>query len=524
MALRADLTHVRVMSDPSNMTPELFPDPLRRQPDWLSPDLPDTLAERIHPLNHKPLNDAARYVLCWLQQALRADENPLIELALRLGNRLDLPVLVYHGISQSYPHASDRLHWMLLGGSREVAQGCAARGIRMISHVVRPGHIHRGLVYELAQDAALVICEDHPTFVASWQSRNFAEGTDRAVLGVDAARLVPYRRLAAGLKTTPAFRKASGSLRDRYLLGVEPVEPNRPPYDGPLPFAPDNMIAASDAQLKALIADCDIDHSLPIATAHPPSRETALRRVHDFCAQQLARYKWTRNNPAALGAGSELSPYLHFGMIAPWEVAQAVHSADIHAAARWNYLDELLTWREWFHYQALHMPAFELFDGLPERPRQSLLDHAGDVRETVYSLDDLIHGRTDDETWNAAQRQWLVSGYMHNNLRMYWGKRVIGWTPDPVTAWNVACYINDRLSLDGRDPATYGNMRWCFGAAKPAYREQPVYGWVAPKSDRALRKRDGVAAWLERWAGADHPQLSVPHDWPDAPRPGLDAS
>ncbi len=489
-------------------------------PDWLPSELPDTLADRIHPMNDNPVAQDARYVLCWLQQALRADENPLIELALHLANDLGLPVLVYHGMSQSYPHASDRLHWMLLGGSREVAQGCAARGIRMVSHVVRPGHIHRGLVYALAEDAALVVCEDHPTFVASWQSRNFAAKTDHAVLGVDAARLVPYRRLPDGLKTTPAFRKASGALRERYLGGVEPVEPAHPPYGGPLPFVPDALEGATDAQLHDLMAECEIDHSLPVSDEHPPSRETALRRVHDFCARQLARYKWTRNNPAAVGAGSELSPYLHFGMIAPWEVARDVHGADVHAAARWKYLDELLTWREWFHYQALHMPDFELFDGLPKRPRASLLDHADDPRDTVYGLDAMLHGRTDDETWNAAQRQWLVTGYMHNNLRMYWGKKIIGWTPDPKTAWNVACYINDRLSLDGRDPATYGNMRWCFGAAKPAYREQPVYGWVAPKSDRALRKRDGVPEWLSIWANAEHARLRVPNDWPEAPRPG----
>ena len=478
------------------------------------------LLDRIHPLNAASLRGQGAYVLCWLQQALRGEQNPLIDVALRLANARGVPVLVYHGMSQSYPHASDRLHWMLLGGSRDVARACAARGIRMLSHVVRPGHIEKGLVYRLAEKAVAVVCEDHPTFVASWQSRSLADGTDCAVWAVDAARLVPYRTLPNGLRTTPAFRKASGERRERYLPGLDPVTPAHAPYDGPLPFTPDSLEGASDDRLRDLLAECEIDHSLPVCEAHPPERAVALARMRDFVERHLARYKWTRNNPAAPGSGSELSPYLHFGMIAPWEVAQAVHAAEVHSAARWKFLDEMLTWREYFHYQALHMPAFETFDGLPDRPRESLLGHAGDPRDTLYNLDELLHGRTGDETWNAAQRQWMRDGYMHNNLRMYWGKKIIGWTPDPETAWNVACYINDRISLDGRDPATYGNMRWCFGAAKPAYREQSVYGWVAPKSDRALRKRTGAPEWLQEMAGADVPRIAVPNGWPDAPRTG----
>ena len=489
----------------------------------LPDDLPQTLQARIHPLNDRPLRDGqsgASFVLCWVQQALRAEQNPLIELAIRIGNACGLPVLVYHGMSQRYPLASDRLHWMLLGGSRDVARGCAARGLRMVSHVVRPGHVEKGLVYRLASQAAAVVCEDHPTFVASWQSRALAAGADVAVLGVDAARLVPYRTLPTGLRTTPAFRKASGERRDGFLAGVQPVEPECPPFDGELGFVPDSLAGASDSELAALMAECEIDHSLPVCEAHPPSRHIALERMHAFVDDHLARYKWTRNNPAESGSGSELSPYLHFGFLAPWEIAQAVHAADVHSAARWKFLDEMLTWREWFHYQALHLPAFELFEGLPERPRRSLVEHAGDPRPALYNLDELLHGRTQDETWNAAQRQWMREGYMHNNLRMYWGKKIIAWTPDPQTAWNTACYINDRISLDGRDPATYGNMRWCFGAAKPAYREQDVYGWVAPKSDRALRKRKGASEWLAAMAAADVPRVAVPNAWPDAPRPG----
>ena len=104
---------------------------------------------------------------------------------------------------------------------------------------------------------------------------------------------------------------------------------------------------------------------------------------------------------------------------------------------------------------------------------------------------------------------------MHNNLRMYWGKQIIKWTRDPETAWKTACYLNDRLALDGRDPATYGNMKWVFGMSKPAWKEQPIYGWVPLKSDRAIRKRDGATQWLTDWATKDTVQIDVPKGPPE---------
>ena len=46
-----------------------------------------------------------------------------------------------------------------------------------------------------------------------------------------------------------------------------------------------------------------------------------------------------------------------------------------------------------------------------------------------------------------------------------------------------------------------------FGGGKRGYRELPVYGWVEPRSDGALRKRPGVAAWLEREARREEFEL-----------------
>ena len=450
-------------------------------------------------------------MLCWLQQSLRAYDNPVIDAAINLANDMDLPVVVYHGVRQDYPHASNRLHYFLLGGSKDLQLGCEKRGLRCVSYIQTPDNLIKGLVYKLATDATAVFVEDHPTFVASWQSISFSRKSDRCVIAVDAARLVPTRVLPAGLNTTPAFRAVNKVLREEYANVERDLRPKVPKYNDNLGFENTDLRLSDDAGLLDLISQCEIDHTVWQCPQFPPERDEALTRMARFISDDLPRYKWTRNNPATDGSGSKLSPYLHFGLLGPRELYEAVQAADVHSAAKWKFLDEAITWREWFHYQAAHNDQFEVFDGLPERAKTTLIDHAADERAELFDLNDLLHGRTSDPVWNAAQKQWLTTGYMHNNLRMYWGKKLIAWTRNPVDAWNTACYINDRLSLDGRDPATYGNMQWCFGKAKPVYREINVYGLVAPKSSAALLKRDGVRDWIDEMNSLTVPDISVPN-------------
>lgn len=44
---------------------------------------------------------------------------------------------------------------------------------------------------------------------------------------------------------------------------------------------------------------------------------------------------------------------------------------------------------------------------------------------------------------------------MHGFMRMYWAKKVLEWTRTPDEALRIAIYLNDRFSLDGRDPNGY---------------------------------------------------------------------
>ena len=477
----------------------------------------DALDLRTRKLTDRYIISRGRdYVLCWLMQALRAEENPVIDAAIALGNERGLPVVVVHTLDHTYPYASHRLHRFILEASRELETGVEARGLRFVRVVRQPGEPPTvDVVAALAERAGAVLVDDVPTFVTHEYAGRLAEALDRAVLAVDACCAVPMNAFDTHLKTTKAFRAAHTQLRDEHIALDLGQQPQAARYDGDL----DAEHTTLPDDLDELIRQCDVDLSVPPAPGWSGARSAALDRLATAVADVVPRYKWTRNNPALEDeATAQISPWMHFGVLSPREVARAVLDAeaagDLHPAARWKFLDELLTWREVYHHRCRWEPGWHRWDGLPAWARETLTDHADDPRPHLYSLDQLAHGETDDETWNAAQKQFACDGWMNNNLRMYWGRQLVKWRPDPRDAFAATCYLNDRFSLDGRDASTYGGIRSGFGEVRP-WKERPVYGTVAGKTSGALMKRDGVPRWLAEQAAREVPfRADVPSDPP----------
>ncbi|MGU3391372.1 deoxyribodipyrimidine photo-lyase [Sphingomonas sp. M1A8_2b] len=469
-------------------------------------------ASRVRVLNDRLLPGTGRYVLCWLQQALRAYDNPVIDAAIRLGNARRLPVLVYHGVRENYPYASDRLHHFILGASLDIAEGCRERGLTCVRHIDREGQREKGLVYRLAADAAAIMLEDQPTFVARWQSERVAARVNVPVFAVNAACLVPPAVIGNDVRGRTAFLRLHEPARVDWAAWDEEVA-DAEPYAAALPFTPDR---SEKADLATLIANLDIDHSLPVSALHPAGRVAAEARLVRLVEDVLPGYASARNDATRTDGASGLSPYLHFGVLGPREIMAAVQGAQAGSQHKRKFADELLGWREWFHYQARGLAAPERYDRVAGWAVDTLERHASDPRPEQETLAAMLTGSTRDETWNACQRQFLAKGWMHNNLRMYWGKRIIAMTPSPQAAWATACYLNDRLSLDGRDPSTYGNIAAMF-AGSPADRERPVYGRVATRGDGSTRHREGGAEWLASAVSKRSPRVSIPAEVPVDP-------
>ena len=91
-------------------------------------------------------------------------------------------------------------------------------------------------------------------------------------------------------------------------------------------------------------------------------------------------------------------------------------------------------------------------------------------------------------------------GWMHNYLRMYWGKKILEWTPSAADAYQIAVSLNDRYELDGRDPNGYAGIAWCIGGKhdRPWAPRRPVYGMIRYMSYTSTSRKFDSGAYIAK--------------------------
>jgi photolyase PhrII len=459
-------------------------------PPSLGIPLPAPLAERTRALGSAGLRGAGEFVLYWLRTAQRGHQNPALEAGLAAAAALDRPLLVYQGLSERTPFANLRQHRFILEGARDLALELAERGIAYALHVERPGQRGRVLA-DLARRAALLVSEDFPLApLSTWAARL---ARDNPLWLVDTACVVPMRLFGRRFERAFDFRRASERLRRERLVpwSLEQT-PRHAPFAGDLGFEPVDVIAAD---LEALCAAAEIDAAVaPVPGLRGGSR-AGYARWQAFLERGLAHYAERRNDALQDGT-SRLSPYLHFGMVSPLRIA--VEAAQSGRRGADKFLDELLIWRELAWNFCFHTPDVDSLTALPEWARRTLAEHAADPRAR---LDDerLERGQSGDALWDAAQAALLLRGELHNNLRMTWGKALLGWSRDAQEALRRSIDLNHRYALDGRDPSSYGGLLWCLGQFdRPFPPERPIGGLLRARPTHEHAERLDAAALRER--------------------------
>lgn len=265
-----------------------------------------------------------------------------------------------------------------------------------------------------------------------------------------------------------------------------------------------------------ILGDLPLDSSVPPGALRGGTTE-ARARLKRFLGSGLERYQDDRNHPD-LEVNSGLSPYLHFGNISSHEVFTEV-SADAGwtplrlsdrtdgARAGWwgmgpgaeAFLDQLVTWRELGFNMAWQRMDHTEYESLPDWAQKTLAEHEGDPRPHLYSYEEFREARTHDPLWNAAQRQLLQEGIIHNYLRMLWGKKILEWSPSPREALRTMIDLNDRFALDGRDPNSYSGIFWCLGRYDRGWTERPVFGKIRSMSSARTRKKVTLEGYLRRF-------------------------
>lgn len=164
------------------------------------------------------------------------------------------------------------------------------------------------------------------------------------------------------------------------------------------------------------------------------------------------------------------------------------------------YLEELLVRRELSMNFVFHNERYDSYPCLPMWARTTLKDRSGDRRPYLYSRQELEACGTHDPYWNAAMREMVVTGKMHNYMRMYWGKKIIEWAPSPQAAFRVMLELNNKYFLDARDPVSYANVAWCFGLHDRPWGRRPIFGTVRYMGAAGLERKFHVDEYVRRTA------------------------
>lgn len=485
--------------------------------------------------------------------ARRLEDNFGLQQACWWANELDLPLLIFEPLRAGYPWASDRLHAFALEGMAEHRKAAAEAGVTYYPYVEPAPGAGKGLLARLADDAAVVVTDDYPTFFLPRMVAAAAEAIDCRFEAVDSNGLMPMRATATVYPTAYAFRRylqkslvphlAAMPLRHPLaVLGSERRTGSgaddivkaaghtrrRPPASAAVlerwPAATDALLTASTDQLATL----PIDHTVPASPVLRGGATAAHERLAHFLAHGLPKYHEERSQPDA-DAASGLSPWLHFGHIATHRVFDAVvtqagwTTRRIAAQANgkregwWGappaveaFLDELVTWREVGFNFAVLRPDHDRYESLPGWARASLDAHASDRREHLYTLEEFDRAETHDPVWNAAQRQIVREGRMHNYLRMLWGKKILQWTRTPREALDVMVQLNNRYGLDGRDPNSYSGIFWVLGRYdRPWAPRREVFGVIRYMSSESTVKKLRLKRYLQQYGEPLSPSSSA---------------
>jgi deoxyribodipyrimidine photo-lyase len=451
--------------------------------------------------------------------------------------------VVFEALRVGYEWASDRFHAFVIDGMKDHQEALKALNVTYVPYVERAEGEGKGLLKALSQRASVVVTDEYPCFFLPRMQASAA--TQLNVLGVPLERVDSCG--ISPLKASPRHFTTAASFRRHLQKTILPHMASESfPLDHPLAAAlQDATQGAQDitnAQLEwsslsawPTLGDLNVElSSLPIDHSVTPCARGGARAASDrleaFMERGLRRYHLHRNDVEG-SAASGLSPYLHFGHISAHElVERALRSCEWHPGrvapkpngsreGWWRasapveaFLDELITWRELGFVFAHHNPTtYTHYDSLPSWALTTLAEHARDERPERYSFTELEEARTADEVWNAAQRQLVEEGVIHNYLRMLWGKKILEWSATPKEALERLIELNNKYALDGRDPNSYSGIFWCLGRFDRAWGpERPIFGKVRFMSSESTKRKLKLKGYLERYSERACKQRATP--------------
>jgi deoxyribodipyrimidine photo-lyase len=358
-----------------------------------------------------------------MQASVRSGYNLALEYAVNIANTLKLPLKVCFVLTPDYPDAQCRHYRFLYEGLCDVSAALYERGINFSVELGSPEKV----VCRLSSKAAFVASDCGYTKIQRAWRQAVYNNINCPAVEIEDNVVVPVE--VASEKEEYAARTIRPKINSKLPEFLKPIKTiaynkslNKKLVKAKLPAEKDiPALNSDDGRLIAGFKGGEI---------------AAKQKLKNFLDNKLCDYD-NRNDPNS-EATSQLSPYLHFGMISPIEIALKAKEK----GGSEDFLEQLIVRRELAINFVYYNAGYDNYEeAIPNWAKSALKNAIADKREYLYTTKQFEDAQTHDPAWNAAQKQMVNTGYMAGYMRMYWGKKVIEWSKTPP-----ACIRNADLS------------------------------------------------------------------------------
>lgn len=447
--------------------------------------------DRVRVLNSSVANPQGRYVLYAMRSAQRVEDNPALTLAVLRANEQAKPLVVAFCLTLDFPEANLRHFTFMLEGLAETFSSLKEIGAYP---VLIEGRWPEEMA-KLAEEACEVVLDQGYLRIHRRDTESLGARVKCRLFEVEGEAVVPIE--VASEKAEYAARTVRPRIHRHLADFLHRVETPRATISG------DHLelesLGSGLSDISEFLRGRKLDGEIrPVSRFFQGGPSKARDHLETFIEQRLKRYDDQRNQPQT-DFTSNLSPYLHYGMLSPVHLALSVQEAappkDPQAE---SYIEELVVRRGLSQNFCHFTPNYDRWECLPEWARTTLSEHQGDPRPSSYTRTELETAQTHDPYWNAAQTEMVETGYMHNYMRMYWGKKILEWSATPQEAYETTLGLNNRYFLDGRDPVSFANVGWIFGLHDRPWQERPIYGKVRCMMASGLERKCDPQAYVEK--------------------------
>lgn len=443
------------------------------------------IKHRMKNLNKEKWKGNEGYFIYWMQSSQRVEYNLSLNYTIEKANKYNRDILVVFVLT-NYLEANLRHYDFMVEGLKEVSKKLKDRNIRFL---ILKGNLVEQIISISKKASLLTTDRGYLKNLIAWREE-ISKKIDIPFVQVEDNVLLPIEMVSDKEEYTAA------TLRRKYNRILEEFEENIEFYDYKGNYVQDDFDEVDLSNYKEYL---NLDMSVK-STDFRGGHDEGIKIFKGFLNNKIEKYSEMRNDPV-FDYQSNISPYLHFGMISPIEINDLLKNYS--GEGKDDFFEEAFVRRELAKNFCYYNKNYDNFDCIIGWARETLKEHEKDEREYIYSFEEFENAETHDEYWNAAQMEMVKTGKMHGYMRMYWAKKVLEWAETPEKAYDYLIKLNNKYELDGRDENSYTGVAWTFGKHDRAWTERKVFGKIRYMNDNGLKRKFDIGKYVQKIKSLD---------------------